>query len=77
MWFSHDGNLLGEFPEAIIREVKSIEGFPDDFIGFEGIYVRNIVTCISEKDDRTIPLRFRESRIWLGLDVTGFAKVLI
>jgi hypothetical protein len=76
-WFYHNGNMLGEFPEAIIREVRSIEGFPDAFSGFEGVYVRNIVTCVSEKDDLTVPVRFRESRIWLGLDITGYAKVLI
>jgi hypothetical protein len=75
--FCHNGNALGEFPSAIIREVQLIDGFPDDFIGFEGIYVRNIVTCISEKNDMTVPPRFRESRIWLGLDITGYAKVLI
>ena len=75
--FSHDGNVLGQFPPAIIREVQTMEGFPSDFVGFEGIYVRNIVTCISEKDDFSVPPRFRESRIWLGLDITGYAKVLI
>jgi hypothetical protein len=75
-WFYHNGNTLGEFPEAIMREVKAIEGFPDDFVGFEGIYVRNIVTCVSERDD-SLPARFRDSRIWLGLDITGYAKVLI
>ncbi|MCL1788837.1 MAG: hypothetical protein FWG33_00590 [Oscillospiraceae bacterium] len=76
-WFYHDGNILGEVPDALIREVRAIEGFPDGFMGFEGIYVRNIVTCISDKDDTTIPLRFRDTRVWLGLDITGYAKVLI
>jgi hypothetical protein len=76
-WYFHNGNILGEVPDTIIREVRSIEGFPDDFTGFEGIYVRDIVTCISEKDDLTVPSRFRETRIWLGLDITGYAKVLI
>jgi len=75
--FCHNGNILGEFPSAIIREFQAIEGFPEDFIGFDGLYVRNIVTCISEKDDFSVPVRFRESRIWLGLDITGFARVLI
>ncbi|MCL1881013.1 MAG: hypothetical protein FWF76_02415 [Oscillospiraceae bacterium] len=76
-WFCHDGNVLGEFPMATIREVCSIEGFPDDFIGFEGLYVRNIVTCISEKKDPTIPSRFKETGIWLGLDITGYAKIML
>jgi hypothetical protein len=74
-WFCHEGNLLGEFPAATIREVCSIEGFPDDFIGFDGVYVRNIVTLVSAQNDPTVPPRFRETGIWLGLDITGFAKV--
>jgi len=76
-WFYHNGNILGEFPEAIIREMRSIDGFPDSFTGFEGIFVRSVVTCVAESNDITIPARFRESRIWLGLDITGYAKVLI
>ncbi|MCL1903332.1 MAG: hypothetical protein FWF94_02815 [Oscillospiraceae bacterium] len=76
-WFYHNGNILGEIPSALIREVRAIEGFPDGFMGFEGIYVRNIVTCISDKDDSTLPARFKDSRVWLGLDITGYAKVLI
>jgi hypothetical protein len=76
-WFFHNGNVLGEFPQAIMREVQSIEGFPSEFAGFEGVYVKNIVTCVSEKDDLSVPARFRESGIWLGLDITGYAKVLI
>jgi len=75
--FCHKGNVLGEFPQAIIREVCGIEGFPDDFVGFEGVYVRNIVTCVSDNRDPSVPERFRESGIWLGLDITGYAKVII
>ena len=76
-WFYHNGNILGEVPDLIIREIRAIEGFPEDFSGFEGVFVRNIVTCISEKDDSSLPERFKDSRLWLGLDVTGYAKVLI
>ena len=76
-WLCHDGNPLGEFPESIVREVRAVEGFPPDFAGFEGVYVRNIVTCVAEKDDQAVPARFRGSRIWLGLEITGYAKVLI
>ncbi|MCL1831507.1 MAG: hypothetical protein FWG45_01190 [Oscillospiraceae bacterium] len=75
--FCHNGNVLGEFPPSIIREVCSIEGFPDDFIGFEGVYVRNIVTCVSSLEDPTVPPRFRETGIWLGLDITGYAKIML
>lgn len=76
-WFWHNGNALGRVPDEIIREMHSIEGFPEGFTGFDGIYVRNAVTCLSEKDDPTVPLRFRETRVWLGLDITGYANVLI
>ncbi|MCL1866331.1 MAG: hypothetical protein FWF82_02860, partial [Oscillospiraceae bacterium] len=75
-WFCHNGNTLGEFPEAIIREVRAIEGFPEDFTGFDGVFVKNIVTCVSDKNDSTVPGRFRESRIWLGLDITGYARTI-
>jgi hypothetical protein len=76
-WFFHKGTMLGEFPESIMRELKAIEGFPDDFAGLEGVFVRNIVTCVCERNDASIPARFRESRIWLGLDLAGYARVLM
>ncbi|MCL2632913.1 MAG: hypothetical protein FWD34_00180 [Oscillospiraceae bacterium] len=75
--FYHNGNVLGGFPDQVIREIWEIEGFPDDFAAFEGVFVKNIVTCVGDKDDLTIPARFRESRIWLGLEITGYAKIKI
>ncbi|MDR0222773.1 MAG: hypothetical protein LBI38_04460 [Oscillospiraceae bacterium] len=75
--FYHKGNALGGFPEAAIREIREIDGFPEDFSAFGGVYVRNIITCVGDRDDATLPARFRESRIWLGLEITGYAKVKV
>ncbi|MDR0197477.1 MAG: hypothetical protein LBI36_04585 [Oscillospiraceae bacterium] len=75
--FFHGGNALGGFPDAAIREIRGVDGFPEDFCAFEGFYVRNIITCIGDRDDLTLPPRFRDSRIWLGLEITGYAKVKV
>lgn len=73
----HKGVPLGGFPEAVIREVRAIDGFPDNFESLEGVYIRNIITCVGDKNDMTLPARFRQSRIWLGLEITGYAKIRV
>ncbi|MCK4260829.1 MAG: ATP-dependent helicase [Halanaerobiales bacterium] len=38
------------------------------------VYVSNIITVVNNRFDENIPLRFRESKMWLGIEVTGFAR---
>lgn len=41
----------------------------------EDVYVSNIVTVINKQFDEKIPIQFRLSNIWLGIEISGFAKV--
>jgi len=72
----HRGVPLGGFPDPVMREIFAIDGFPQGFDSFDDVYIRNIVTCVGDKNDLMIPTRFRESRIWLGLEITGYAKIV-
>lgn len=38
------------------------------------VYVSNIITVINNGFDETIPLRFRESKMWLGIEITGLSR---
>ena len=39
------------------------------------VYISNIITIINTRYDENIPIIFRESHIWLGVELTGLGKV--
>ncbi len=39
------------------------------------LYVSNVVTCHQEQISNNTPSQFKESGIWLGVEITGFAKI--
>ena len=42
---------------------------------YDHLYVSNIVTVVQRQFSERIPLRFRESRLWLGIEIAGFARI--
>jgi hypothetical protein len=40
----------------------------------EDIYISNIVTVVTRKFSEQVPLRFRKSKIWLGIEISGVAE---
>jgi hypothetical protein len=75
----HSGHIIGCLSEnmfsqllSIVRESNPASGAPP-YLSF--IYVSNIITITPTRfPDGVIPY-FRESRFWLGLELTGFPKI--
>lgn len=40
------------------------------------LYVSNVVTCHQELISNSTPSQFKESGIWLGVEISGFAKIV-
>lgn len=75
----HFGNVVGYLSDTmssqlldIARESNPASGAPPYL---SSIYVSNIVTVTPLRFPEDAPPYFRESRFWLGLELTGFPKI--
>lgn len=75
----HLGNVVGYLSDGMIsqlfdiaRESNPASGAPPHL---SSIYVSNIVTITPLRFPDDVPPYFRESRFWLGLELTGFPKI--
>ena len=74
----HEGNTIGTLSEEIandfwtaIRKTGDKRKIP---VRLYDVYISNIITIVNNRFDENIPLRFRESKMWLGIEITGFAR---
>ncbi len=75
----HDGRLLGALASDInqkfwdvINSTCNKNNIPSRLTD---VYVNDIVTIVQPRFDESIPLMYRRSKIWLGLSISGLAKV--
>ncbi|MGH4050192.1 MAG: UvrD-helicase domain-containing protein [Clostridium sp.] len=74
----HKGNVVGTLSDEIVSDFWNAINKTGDKrnipVRLYDIYVSNIITVVNKRFDENIPLRFRESKIWLGIEITGFAR---
>lgn len=75
----HQGNTIGRLTDGIdsdfwsaIKRTDRRDKIPQRLYD---VYISNIVTIVQRQHSERIPLWFRESRFWLGVEITGFAKI--
>lgn len=75
----HFGNVVGYLSDSMISQLLDIARESNPASGappyLSSIYVINIVTITPLRFPDDVPPYFRESRFWLGLELTGFPKI--
>jgi hypothetical protein len=74
----HDGHVIGRLSDSAqmsisssVREFYKSSGIPSHLTE---IYVNNIITVVPSKFPSRADSMFKESKFWLGIELTGFAK---
>lgn len=74
----HNNFKIGQLSDRIIDEFRDAINKTGDKrnipIKLTGVYVSNVITIVNNKYDENIPLRFRESNMWLGVEIIGLGK---
>jgi hypothetical protein len=74
----HGGRPIGRLSDSALRDFQRAVSATDRGESIptrlEDVYVANIVTIVLKDFSERVPLRFRESKMWLGVEITGFAK---
>ena len=75
----HQGNTIGflsdDMPNqllSIVRESNPVSNAPPHL---SSVYVANIITVTPSRFPDEVPPYFRESKFWLGVELTGFPKI--
>lgn len=70
--------VLGELTQSVVEQIlecvliKKDSNLPP-FL--HSLYISNIVTCYQDNISSNMPSQFKESAIWLGIEISGFAKI--
>lgn len=64
-------DMVGQLLD-IARETNPVSNVPPYL---SPAYIKNIVTVIPSRFAENVPLYFRETKFWLGLELTGFPKI--
>ncbi|WP_195468127.1 UvrD-helicase domain-containing protein [Clostridium sp. D43t1_170807_H7] len=74
----HNDMKIGRLNENISKDFWNSINKTDDKRNIPSklieVYVSNIITIINPSYDEKIPFRLRKSKIWLGVEITGFAR---
>lgn len=74
----HNGYVIGTLSNEIANDFWNAISKTGDKrnipVRLYDVYVSNIITIVNNSFDENIPLRFRESKMWLGIEITGFAR---
>ena len=77
-YITHKGKRIGKLASDIVGDFWSAINMTGNKSNIpprlHEIYVANIVSEIQKQFSERVPIRFRESRVWLGIEITGFAK---
>ena len=74
----HNDLKIGRLNENISKDFWNSINKTDDKRNIPSklleVYVSNIISIINPSYDEKIPFRLRKSKIWLGVEITGFAR---
>lgn len=75
----HQGFYIGSLSKYIADDFWNAVYKTDDRrnipLRLYDVYVSHITTVVNNRYDENIPLQYRESKMWLGLEVAGLAKI--
>jgi hypothetical protein len=75
----HNGNVIGHLAENMFNQLREIAGESKSSSGappyLSPVYVSNIVTITPFQFPNDVHAYFRESRFWLGVELTGFPEI--
>lgn len=74
----HNDNVIGTLSNEIANDFWNAISKTGDKrnipVRLYDVYVSNIITVVNNRFDDNIPLRFRKSKMWLGIEITGLAR---
>jgi hypothetical protein len=74
----HGGRPIGLLSDFALQDFRKAVSTTDNGANIpsklDDVYVSNIVTIVQKDFSERIPSRFRESKMWLGIEITGFAR---